>query len=320
MFKFFVMLNCKKTCPLSLHARLVYSYLAYRMRVKQGANLTELRDSLPLWDTVKPALDELVKYKLVSLDDKNFRALEPSLAQRDWFVPSSRKGLHWSDSYIGHKFYLPTKACPLSPQALAVYCLALDFDRQDKLPSVSLFSVLLNIHSATVRRAFKSIEDSGLATFRKADPRRWDIVPHAMRPEWFVQGSSSSSSEVPKWLQVIQHFKPSERLAFRIDSLIKLLRPFYPKNYIGQIVPTSEVVDGFDTVMLELVSKTLQDWDNKTYPSPLPLLHYNLRELYSNWQRRDERYDRYYLFKNSGREFTEEELASFDKFAKEQAG
>jgi biotin operon repressor len=217
---YFRVLNCTKSCPLSLPARLVYGLLAFRDRIGQTANLTYVREYLRIDRTARPALDELATRGLVSVKNDQYRAVEPGPDQRSWFAPKSRPGKHWSDRFYTFRYFQAVPACPLTVQQLAVYylCLCLDLERQeastgrDRWFSIAGTATILSVSESTVKRAVDALETHGLCRFTRT-PKGYDVEMRGSEHDWWARRPDAKPG--PVWLRCARKYERSDKKVSR---------------------------------------------------------------------------------------------------------
>lgn len=215
---------------MTLKARLIFSFLAFRDRIGHGASLTKLRETIQARN-ISPELAELEKAGLLKTDENKYYAIRPENLL-DWFVPKKKatKAKHWSQLFMTHKHYLPSPECPLTLAQLATYCLVLDFDRQDKVVSPAGLATILAVNVRTIRRALDELIALGLF---KQYPAKKGLDMVALKHtdlmiKWFVAlPEIVPNKDLPVWEQRMIQTGSSKRRIERVRYLIERLANYY---------------------------------------------------------------------------------------------
>jgi hypothetical protein len=280
----------RKPCPLSLRARVVYSYLAYRARLGHGASLAELREALPLSHGARDAVRELAGYDLARCTAaERCTARPPADPVRDWFVwlDKVKPDAPWPDRMNRYRFHLQNKTSPLSLQGLALLNVLVDMDKQDKLVSRNGLAAILASHPRTVARQVRALEGYGLVAVRPVGTGRYDVTttwpPPPALAGWFRLPDS-----LPAWEVRLRESGVTDRRVSRVRALAETLSRWYHDTYYTHPV-TYEQFESLDTILTSDVERAIKEWDRSQAPNPGPLAQNILAERVERmrrWERR----------------------------------
>ena len=265
-FLTFKKFHVKKSCPLSLHAVLAYSFLCFRDRIGKRPTILEMRSALRMRSTLDNAIGELRKAGL--MHSTAIQVREPAEAASEWFIPSTKKTevKHFADKYMGQVWFTVTEICPYSIQYLAVWFTLLDLDRQGKDVSYAGLAALLNISERTVMRALDEFQNKGI--MRKFPGSRTglhDVCPQPL-PQSFKNWFHEKPSDEAAWLRAVREASCTPKQFAMTKRLIDELTQYLPISDGGEFCrETATWSMPAPIVFAELIEKAVNSWDKDIY-------------------------------------------------------
>jgi hypothetical protein len=185
------MVATRRACPLTFHQRLVYSFLVYRWRHGQGANLVRIGARLRIgrdWAT-RTALHGLVGHGLVEVRDRLNWATEPAGESVAWFARNRRADADWFRQFATYRLYPPAPGSPLTAMQNGLLMLLYSLAPRWGAPvlrsqTAAGLVVLLGVSERTARSSLQKLEQLGLV---QAGVRRLTLVqPSEAQLGWWT--------------------------------------------------------------------------------------------------------------------------------------
>ena len=231
----------RRECPLTIHERLIFSFLAYRCRREGKLIAASIRKLARLSgmhrDTVAKALRSLATYKLVQRPKKQWKTIKIGREEHPEWFGWRGQGREIKDIAY-HYFPQPAEASPLSIIDALIYCA----DVFDPGNSIACLAGRFGISWNTVKRS------------------RSKLASLEYTPDWFRDAEFAVKPKRPKGKSdFLDSYRGAEK--YLVAKMLAISQPAWPQQDIERFLRTARekcpTQDGYDNLMFTLTGNAV---------------------------------------------------------------